>query len=123
MRQSDELNENQKKYTKQICDFIRSKRSIAVASLEEECQLPACTISHAMTGNRQIPVKYLFHVMFILCEYGLKVDGFTCVRDEETGSLLMYKKLEDSGVIEEDGCFIYSTKEVRSIATCFLDLF
>ncbi len=77
-----------KKYTKIICEFLRSHDLISAQGLETKLKIPKTTISQAMsTNNRKITEIYIFPIICELVKYGLEIDGYACSYDP------IYKKI------------------------------
>lgn len=111
--------------SKQVCDFLKTHDLISTNGLEKKLNLPQSTIGQALNGSRDIPQKHLFEIIRELIQYGLKVDGFDWVLDDEPHVQNIYgrKFVELVDTIEEDNSFVYVVKEYRTLASDISDLF
>jgi hypothetical protein len=110
--------------SKQVCDFLKTHELISTNGLEKKLNLPQSTIGQSLNGSRDIPRKHLFEIIRELIQYGLKIDGFDWVLDDEPHVPNIYGKRFISllNTIEEDGGFVYIVKEDRTLASDLTDL-
>lgn len=110
--------------SKQVCDFLKTHELISVNSLEKKLSIPQSTIGQSLSGKRDIPQKHLFEIIHELIQYGLKIDGFDWVIDDDLNVPNIYgrKFLELVDTIDEGSSFTYLVKEDRTLASDLSDL-
>lgn len=110
--------------SKQVCDFLKTHDLISTNGLEKKLNLPQSTIGQSLNGSRDIPRKHLFEIIRELIQYGLKIDGFDWILDDEQHVPNIYGRrfisLEET--IEEGNSIIYLVKEDRTLASDLSDL-
>lgn len=110
--------------SKQVCDFLKTHELISVNSLEKKLNLPQSTIGQALNGSREIPSKHLYNLIFELVQYGLKIDGYDWVIDDDLNVPNIYgrKFVELVNTIDDGNSFTYLVKEYRTLASDLSDL-
>lgn len=98
--------------SKKIVSFLKERPLISVKGLEHALGLPDSTIRHAMTGNREIPCKYLHDIIVHLINYGFTLNGYNMKYDSSDGSILFEKIVRqisfmDTGNHFEYHCIVY----------------
>jgi len=110
--------------SKEVCDFLKTHDLISFHGLEKKLNLPQSTIGQALNGSRDIPQKHLFEIIRELIQYGLKIDGFDWVLDDELHVPNIYGRrfIELVDTIEEGNSIVYLVKEDRTLASDIIDL-
>jgi len=111
-----------KPHSKRLCDFLKSHPFISLNALEKELKMPQGTLWKAMNDKRNIPVRYIFPMIYILADYGLTWNGYTLTQDPETYNVLAHMRDSLIDVREDDSSFEYIVKEFRYIISDYSDL-
>lgn len=120
------MKDKKKRYSELICNFLKTHDCISISTLEQKCEMPPTTLQKAMSGDRLIPEKFLYTLVYVLANYGLELDydwKITCV---EHGNIFMRKfvrNVKTKEIKEPDGShFVYVLEEYRSMVEDFHEL-
>lgn len=105
-----------------IVEFLTEHPLISVNALEVELGMPQSTIGQALGGGRDIPRKYIYELICILCNYGLSINDVSFTYDPIISTLFGRKFLDNVETIEDGNSFEYIVKEARIVAMTYEDL-
>jgi len=116
--------ERKQHINQQILGFLEDRPLISQHGIEKKLGMPQSTIGQAFKGDRKIPSKHLYPIILELIQYGFKLDGFSWEQpDPQIPHIFGRKYVSDEGFEEtEDGGFIYTVKEYRTMAADLEDL-
>ena len=119
--------EREVEISNQIAAFLKTHEAVSMNFIEKQLKIPQGHLSRCVKNDKTISPNHFWRLITFLANYGLKIDGFALVFEDNV--LIMTKKVatfkgKTYEIVGQDGVthYQYACREYRDIADSIFDL-